>query len=77
MMQKPRDPKTLSKEALADIVRRMQYWLFYSENDYGVPAWDLETSVDLADTVTHMGDVLSEYDLLPRAPGPKDWFPKK
>lgn len=69
-----RDPKTLPKAALAEIVAELQVLLFADEEAGGL-VWDFDKEVDGADLVDWTTMLLKRYDLVPLH-GPREWSPK-
>lgn len=70
-----RDPKSVPKEALAEIIFRLQV-LMYGENDQeGYLMWDENKEVNGGDLVEMTARILAEFDLVPFLHGPREWAP--
>ncbi len=69
-----RDPKSLPKAALAEIVAELQVLLFADEMPSGL-VWDFDKEINGADLVDWTTTLLRNYDLAPLH-GPREWSPK-
>lgn len=76
----PKDPDTLTKSALANIVRSIQALLFLEEvgPEGGTrDVWVEGAVVSGAQFVNDVVGLLDNFGLLPKEGGPKDWRPHK
>lgn len=71
-----RDPKSLSKADLAEIVSRFQVLMYGDEDPESMYLlWNENKEVNGADLVDLTGQILHEFDLAP-IHKPREWIPK-
>lgn len=73
---KIKDPRTLPKEKLVEIVQDLQHFLYWDE-DSGQMFLNPDKGVSGADLGQFIDDVMQGKGLYPTELGPKDWSPKK
>lgn len=70
-----RDPRSLSKDALADIVSRLQVLMYGEDDSEGYLMWNEDKEVNGGDLVEMTARILAEFDLVPFLHGPREWAP--
>lgn len=70
-----RDPKSLSKADLADVVSRLQVLMYGEDDGEGFLVWNEDKEVTGSDLVEMTAQILHEFDLAPTHK-PREWVPK-